>query len=252
MKIETERAVAAAGEEKSKEAPAKCCSKATLRQRWKQLLVLAFFVVLIIYLIVDTLIQPCTVVEEENERIFRLFCDRVLLVENGTLVQNQTFLCSRPNSSDPEWIPGVSDTGADICMRSASCVEFGLTAFISWISDNVAAGFFATSVVYGIAAVLLIPGSILTLGAGAAFGTALGLGLGVVVAAFSVWLGACAGAAVSFILGKYLLRDFTEILINRYKIIRAIDSSLGEEGFKITLLLRFSPVVPFSAFNYVM
>ena len=251
MKIETEKSLVNASDDGGKSAQ-KCCTRQALRKRWKQLLVLALFVVLIIYLIVDTIITPCTVVEVESDRVFRLFCDGTLLVENGTLVQNQTFVCSKPNSTDPEWTLAVSETGEDICVRDASCVEFGLTAFIGWISDNVAAGFFATSIVYGIAAVLLIPGSILTLGAGAAFGTALGLGLGVVVAAFSVWLGACAGAAVSFILGKYLLRDFTEILINRYKIIRAIDSSLGEEGFKITLLLRFSPVVPFSAFNYVM
>ena len=231
---------------------AKCCSSETLRRRWKQFLVLGFFVVLIIYLIVDTILKPCTIVEEERARVLRLFCADALEVENGTVVDGQPFICSKPNSTNADWMLCLNDPNNPVCIREASCVEFGLTAFIGWIADNVAAGFFATSVVYAIAAVLLIPGSVLTLGAGAAFGTALGLGIGVVVAAFSVWLGACAGAAVSFLLGKYLLRDFTEILINKYKVIRAIDSSLGDEGFKITLLLRFSPVVPFSAFNYVM
>lgn len=235
----------------SEESP-KCCSAETLRRRWKQIAVLIFFLLLIIYLVVDTIVRPCTLVEPEPARVFRLFCDGALEVVNGTVVENQPFICSKPNSTDPDWMPCLEDMDNPVCIRDASCVEFGLTSFIAWIEDNVAAGFFATSFVYAGAAILLIPGSILTLGAGAAFGTALGLGIGVVVGAFSVWLGACAGAAISFLLGKYLLRDFTEILINKYKVIRAIDSSLGEEGFKITLLLRFSPIVPFSAFNYVM
>ena len=62
------------------------------------------------------------------------------------------------------------------------------------MGENVFLGAFILSIVYALAVVALIPASLLTLGAGAAFGSALGLWLGVLVGSLSVFVGAAGGA----------------------------------------------------------
>ena len=59
-----------------------------------------------------------------------------------------------------------------------------------------------------ISTVLFIPGSLLTLGAGFVFSNAFGLGVGVLLGVTAVFFGASAGALISFLLGRYLFRDW--------------------------------------------
>ena len=106
-------------------------------------------------------------------------------------------------------------------------------------------------VVYLVATVLFVPGSILTLGAGFVFANAFGLGPGVLLGSLSVFFGASAGAIVSFILGRYLLRDWVKTLTKKYAVFEALDVALEEKGFRIMALLRLSPIIPFNAINYI-
>lgn len=48
------------------------------------------------------------------------------------------------------------------------------------------------------------------------------------------------------------MREYSESLTNRFKSFRAIDHVLGTKGLQIMLLLRLSPVVPFTFFNYLV
>ena len=130
-------------------------------------------------------------------------------------------------------------------------VRDAIDSFLSWIEDNPIPGFFAFMVVYFVATVLFVPGSILTLGSGFVFANAFGLGPGVLIGSLSVFFGASAGAIVAFILGRYLLREWVKGLTKKYAVFEALDIALEEKGFRIMSLLRLSPIIPFNAINYI-
>lgn len=130
-------------------------------------------------------------------------------------------------------------------------VKDGINAFLEWIEANPAAGIFAFMLVYFVATVLFVPGSILTLGAGFVFANTFGLGAGLLLGTISVFIGASAGAIVSFLLGRFLLRDWVSGLTKKYAIFEALDNAFEEKGFRIMALLRLSPIIPFNAINYI-
>jgi uncharacterized membrane protein YdjX (TVP38/TMEM64 family) len=95
---------------------------------------------------------------------------------------------------------------------------------------------------YIVACVALIPGAFLTLGAGAIFG--------VVKGSFCVSIGATLGATAAFLVGRHFARDWVTRKIGRNPGFAAIDKAVAEEGWKIVLLTRLSPVFPFFLLNY--
>ncbi|CAM9546850.1 unnamed protein product [Discosporangium mesarthrocarpum] len=140
----------------------------------------------------------------------------------------------------------------DYSIPSLGFVADILKSFLSWVRDNPGLGFIAFAAVYVFTTVCFIPGSLLTLGAGLVFGSALGTGLGVVVGSAAVLVGATIGALLAFLLGRYVLQEQAQSLFNKFKILNAVDRAIESQGLKLVLLLRLSPIVPFSAFNYVM
>lgn len=66
-----------------------------------------------------------------------------------------------------------------------------------------------------------------------------------------VLLGAGLGAVGGFLVGRYLLRDAASRLAEKYTLFQALDSALKEQGLKIFLLLRLSPIAPFNVMNYL-
>ena len=95
---------------------------------------------------------------------------------------------------------------------------------------------------YVVACVLFVPGSILTLGAGFLFGVVWGT--------IAVSIGSVLGATAAFLVGRTLLRGSIEKRITAYPRFQAIDRAVGEQGFKIVLLARLSPIFPFNLLNY--
>jgi uncharacterized membrane protein YdjX (TVP38/TMEM64 family) len=103
-------------------------------------------------------------------------------------------------------------------------------------------GALAFIVLYIIATVAFLPGSILTLGAGVVFGVVLG--------SLYVFIGATFGATAAFLVGRYLARGWVAGKIANNKKFAAIDKAVGKEGLKIVLLTRLSPIFPFNLLNY--
>jgi uncharacterized membrane protein YdjX (TVP38/TMEM64 family) len=97
---------------------------------------------------------------------------------------------------------------------------------------------------YAAATVAFIPGSLLTLAAGAIFGLARGTAF--------VLVGATLGASAAFLVGRYVARRAVERRLAGRPRFRAIDQAVGREGLKIVSLLRLSPVFPFNLLNYAL
>jgi uncharacterized membrane protein YdjX (TVP38/TMEM64 family) len=117
-----------------------------------------------------------------------------------------------------------------------------LRAALNWIGQLGAFGQLLFVAIYVVAAVLLIPGSALGLGAGAMFGVVRG--------SLLVSLGSTLGAACAFLFGRYLARDWIVKKIEGKTSFTAIDQAVAREGWRIVLLTRLSPVFPFTLLNY--
>lgn len=96
--------------------------------------------------------------------------------------------------------------------------------------------------IYIAACVLFVPGSILTIGAGVIFGVVRG--------SIYVSIAATLGATAAFVVGRYLARDWIARQLAGNAKFAAIDRAVGDEGWKIVLLTRLSPVFPFNLLNY--
>ena len=113
---------------------------------------------------------------------------------------------------------------------------------LQWIEGLGLMGGVAFIALYIVAAVAFLPGSILTLGAGAVFGVGLG--------AIYVFIGATLGAIAAFLVGRYLARGWVSKTIAGKPNFAAIDRAVANEGFKIVLLTRLSPLFAFNLLNY--
>ncbi len=98
------------------------------------------------------------------------------------------------------------------------------------------------ALIYAAATVLLVPGSLLTLAAGASFGLLPGF--------VAVLFGATLGAAGAFLVSRHLARKRVERWIQRKPSFVAVDKAVASEGRKIVFLTRLSPVFPFNFQNY--
>jgi uncharacterized membrane protein YdjX (TVP38/TMEM64 family) len=95
---------------------------------------------------------------------------------------------------------------------------------------------------YVVATVLFIPGSVLTIGAGAIFGLLTGV--------VTVWIAATLAATVAFLVGRHFARDAVARRLGGDSRFRAIDEAVAREGWKIVGLVRLTPMFPFSLLNY--
>jgi len=96
--------------------------------------------------------------------------------------------------------------------------------------------------VYVVGTVLLVPGSVLTFAGGLAFGLGIGFPL--------VMVSATIGATRAFLVARYLVHNKVESLMQERPKFKAIQSAVGEGGWKVVALLRLSPVLPFNLTNY--
>jgi uncharacterized membrane protein YdjX (TVP38/TMEM64 family) len=98
--------------------------------------------------------------------------------------------------------------------------------------------------VYVAAEVALVPGSLLTMAAGFAYGPIRGL---LVASPASVL-----AATTAFLLGRTVLRNWIRAKIARSAKARALDRAVARHSFRLIVLLRLSPIIPFNILNYAL
>ena len=117
-----------------------------------------------------------------------------------------------------------------------------LSVGVAWIESHRTLAWLIYIGAYTAAAILVIPGSILTLAAGFVFGIPVGVML--------VSVGSLMGASAAFLVGRFLARDWVRQRIENMPSFRALDRATKHKGFIIVLLTRLSPVFPFNLLNY--
>ncbi len=117
-----------------------------------------------------------------------------------------------------------------------------MSAAFAWIEANRTISWLVFIVMYILATVLLLPGSILTLGAGFLFG----LGYGFAIVSFS----SVVGASCAFLVGRFFARDWVAGKLAGMPRFAALDAAIAERGALIVLLTRLSPIFPFNLLNY--
>ena len=147
-----------------------------------------------------------------------------------------------PKSRWGRWVVGLAVLACLVAAMFFIPVKDYFNAVLTRADELGAWGPAVVGALYIPACVLFLPGSLLTMGAGALFG--------VVSGTIAVSLGSTIGATVAFILGRTVARGFVEKKVARNASFAAVDAAVVQQGFKIVLLTRLSPVFPFNLLNY--
>jgi uncharacterized membrane protein YdjX (TVP38/TMEM64 family) len=116
--------------------------------------------------------------------------------------------------------------------------------FASWVHGLGPWGPLAFVVGYAVATVAFVPGSVLTLAAGAIFGLVEGTLL--------VLTAATLGSIAAFLVARHFARDLVARRVEDDARFAAIDRAVERQGRRIVFLLRLSPVLPFNLLNYAL
>ncbi len=118
---------------------------------------------------------------------------------------------------------------------------FALEGWWSFLQTSLGAVLFVP--LYAIWVTLLLPGVWASMLAGALYGTWLGTLL--------VFIGACIGAEVAFLLGRTFLRNWVQQRLNAMPKLQIVQKAVSQSGLKLVFLTRLSPAFPFSLLNFV-
>lgn len=96
--------------------------------------------------------------------------------------------------------------------------------------------------IFIIATIAFLPGLPVTILAGILFGTWWGT--------VYVIIGSTIGVSASFIIGRYLGRDFVKNMVDKNEKMRKLDNFINEQGNTILIISRLVPIFPFNLQNY--
>jgi uncharacterized membrane protein YdjX (TVP38/TMEM64 family) len=115
----------------------------------------------------------------------------------------------------------------------------GLRAWVASLGIWAPVGFI---VIYTFGAIALVPGGVFDLTGGALFGPYLGSVIDLI--------GGTLGAAGSFLVARYLVRDWVEIRAGPR--MQRVMQSVDEDGWQFVAFLRLVPIFPYTLVNYVL
>lgn len=142
------------------------------------------------------------------------------------------------------WILALAAVGGLVVVLLTLPVSQWVLRIVEWSRAAGALGIAVFSAAYVLWAVLFLPASVLTAGAGFVYGP---LWATLLVSPVSVL-----AATVAFLLGRTVAREWVARRVSRSPRFRAVDQAIGTSGFKIVLLLRMSPLFPYNLLNYAL
>jgi uncharacterized membrane protein YdjX (TVP38/TMEM64 family) len=120
--------------------------------------------------------------------------------------------------------------------------QFDVAALESWIQNAGVLAPLLFMLVYAVGAVLFLPGTVLTLAGGALFGPLLGT--------FYNLTGATIGAALAFLISRYLASDWVADKTGGR--LKQLINGVETEGWRFVAFVRLVPLFPFNLLNYAL
>ncbi len=115
-------------------------------------------------------------------------------------------------------------------------------ALEDWVRNAGAAGPLVFMLIYIVGTVFFFPGSVLTLAGGALFGPVWGT--------FYNLTGATVGAAIAFVIARYLASDWVERKTGGR--MKQLKDGVEGEGWRFVAFVRLVPLFPFNLLNYAL
>ena len=120
--------------------------------------------------------------------------------------------------------------------------RFDAVALEAWINDAGVLAPIVFMLMYALATVLFLPGSVVTLAGGALFGPVLGT--------FYNLTGATLGAVLAFLISRYLASDW--IADKAGGRVKQLINGVEGEGWRFVAFVRLVPLFPFNLLNYAL
>ncbi len=132
--------------------------------------------------------------------------------------------------------------GALFYVARASGIASQLAELQDFVKDQGTLGALIFIAIYIVTTVLAIPGSALTIMAGAIFGSVIGSAV--------VIVGATIGASLCFLISRYFARDLVLNMLSKNEKFQKLDSLTEKNGYIIVAITRLVPIFPFNLLNY--
>ena len=116
------------------------------------------------------------------------------------------------------------------------------SSIVEWMLNLGHAGAFVVVAIYIVSCIAMIPTLILA--------SASGYVLGFFLGAASVSAGVVLGGAAAFLIGRHWVRGWVFKKIAKKPILLALEDAVSREGWRIVLLARLCPIIPFRLSNY--
>lgn len=128
------------------------------------------------------------------------------------------------------WKTGTVEKLQDVDAMQAFFKSYGIFGYLIFV------------LIYIVCCIFMIPGSMMTIVAGIAFGPIMGGLIALVGATF--------GATAAFLISKYVARSMIEDKIGNNEMFKKIDDGVERNGASFLILTRLVPIFPFSFQNY--
>jgi uncharacterized membrane protein YdjX (TVP38/TMEM64 family) len=129
-------------------------------------------------------------------------------------------------------------------------IMYIIRKFAAWMSLHIFPGTLLFIGLLTCCTLIMIPPSILMFVCGYVFAQVCGLVTGIPAAVLVSFAGCAVGAILAFLRARYMMRDLFQLFSKRYKIIGAVDRAIKHHGFRVMVLLRLCPIIPFNGLNY--